>query len=107
MLNKRRSLKTPSQIDKKFEEELLRNKEVCIWMSFCDSDKSKGNQFLGVVITKALGFAHALKKAHSLGINPGGEVKSQSIDPDKIKIEYFDRLLSQKDLVEVGYIDRD
>lgn len=85
------------------------------WLSFCDSDRPTGQQFLGVVVidvTKAdvdaaAGFlakrraefhlppaddearwlAGAIRKAHVLGCNPGGEVASHRLDdlPDFAK----------------------
>lgn len=73
-------------------------------MSFADPQKPKGTQFLGVVITKCLGMAHAINKTHKLGINPSGEIMSQEIDPSRIKDCDFDKLLSEKDLTEKGYI---
>lgn len=85
--------------------EVEANKETCIWMSFCDPDKPEGQQFLGVIITKALGFAHAVEKAHELGINPGGEIQSMEFDPAEVNPKDFDRLLSEADLRAAVYID--
>jgi hypothetical protein len=44
------------------------------WLSFCDGDKPKGDQFLGVCLVEGNSLAEALAKAHTLDINPGGEV---------------------------------
>ena len=79
--------------------------EVCLWMSFCDTDKPPGQQFLGVVITRARGLAHAIEKIWALGINPGGQVMSYETDSSAIAAEHFDRLLSKDELVAVGYCD--
>lgn len=79
--------------------------EVCLWMSFCDTRKPKGEQFLGVVITRAKGIASAIEKTWALGINPGGEVMSYETDPSDIAAECFDRLLSKHELVKAGYCD--
>lgn len=85
-------------------EELEDNLERCLWMSFCDTDKPSGEQFLGVIITKTLGIAHAVQKTHALGINPGGQILSYEIDPNEIKPEDFNKLLRREDLEKAGYI---
>jgi hypothetical protein len=82
----------------KLNEE-LDNDEECLWMSFCDPDKPEGEQFLGVIITKDKGFAHAVTKINSLGINPGGEILCYETDPEDIPEDCFDRLLSYEELI--------
>jgi hypothetical protein len=75
------------------------------WLSFCDADRPAGQQFLGAclidvtaaeadeaAIEVALRFplaqagaewlAAAMRKAHQLGCNPGGEVASMEIEAD-------------------------
>ena len=93
----------------KFAERLLEEKnnqdEVCLWMSFCNPGKPKGQQFTGVIVTKTIGLAHAVKKLWALGINPGGEIFSYETDGSDIQPEHFDRLLTKDDLVAAGYID--
>jgi hypothetical protein len=95
-----------SDIQAKIKERLLEestaNKESIWWMSFCDTDKKPGSQFVGVVITKALGLAHALKKTHELKINPGGEVQSCMVE--SIDEKHFDKLLGKPELKERGLI---
>lgn len=97
------------EIKKIFEEWLKKeseaNIEKCFWMSFCDPDKEKGQQFLGVIITKALGFAHAVDKSWALGINPGGEIMAYETDPTGINPDHFDKLLSRDELIAYGYCD--
>src|ERR1700723_220414 len=51
------------------------------WLSFCDPDKPKGTQFLGVIIVKAHGITDALTKCNAMLINPGGEVSGLTL-PD-------------------------
>jgi hypothetical protein len=72
------------------------------WMSFCDPDKPKGEQFLGVVITKAPGLMHARQRAWMFGINPGGEI--QAFPVEGIADDYHDRLLSLVELEAAGLI---
>lgn len=79
------------------------------WLSFCDPERPVGEQFLGVVVTKACGFLNAVKKAHELGINPGGGVKSWEIPEELINEEWkeklekmLDQLWSKKELEERG-----
>ena len=79
------------------------------WHSFCDSDRPKGQQFLGALVmdvtadeinairdevdtrqmlnfvplshdVDVYGMAASIRKAHQLGVNPGGEVQSGRID---------------------------
>lgn len=78
------------------------NPEKLIWMSFCDPNLTEGNKFLGVIITKAKGLAHAVEKTHDLGINPGGEIMSFEIE-DEIDIAHHDRLLSREDMKAAGF----
>jgi len=72
------------------------------WLSFCDADRPKGQQFLGACIVDvtpeevkeahvetmmrfpmarpgAEYIAAAIKKAHALGCNPGGEVATNEM----------------------------
>lgn len=69
------------------------------WLSFCDSDKPKGTQFLGCVIIEAPDLVDAITKSHGLGVNPGGEVLSIEI-PDEVRDrfgpEHRDKLLSRE-----------
>lgn len=79
--------------------------DQCFWMSFCDTGKPQGQQFLGVIIMFAPGIAHAIDRTWKLGINPGGEVMSYVTEPHDIKPEHFDRLMSFQELVDAGYCD--
>lgn len=81
------------------------SEDQCYWLSFCDTEKTAGQQFNGVVITWAKGVAHAIEKSWSLGINPGGQVMSYVTDPFDIDKNHFDRLLSKQKLIDYGYID--
>ena len=72
------------------------------WLSFCDPDKAKGQQFLGVVIVEAPGFMRAHQKACELGINPGGEIQAMPVDG--VASEYHDRLLSRVELEAAGLV---
>ena len=72
------------------------------WMSFCDPDKPKGQQFLGVAIVEAPGFIHAHQKAWALGINPGGQIQASQVDG--VPAEYHDKLLSLADLEAAGLV---
>jgi hypothetical protein len=44
------------------------------WLSFADSAKPRGQQFLGVAIVPGKDLFHALDVARLFGLNPGGEV---------------------------------
>lgn len=94
-------MKKINDVFAELQEEVQRNQEVCLWMSFSDS-----SGFLGVVVTNALGIIHATNKTHEMSINPGGKIKTVEIDPDNINPKHFDRLLSKTDLIEAGYINK-
>lgn len=96
------------------------------WLSFCDKERPKGEQFLGACIVDvtdqdaaeaaidvALGFpnarpgaewvAAALKKAWRLGCNPGGEVAHHEIPADNPNVTQFQRgvLLDRATIEEI------
>jgi hypothetical protein len=45
------------------------------WLSFCDTSRPAGTQFLGTAVVEAQSVSGALMQARRLGCNPGGEVK--------------------------------
>ncbi len=80
------------------------------WLSFCDTTRPAGSQFLGVCIVEGADtgdmktdLAAAIHRAHSLGCNPGGSVKSQrimeSLEP-KIHPKWRNRLLNKQECEE-------
>lgn len=73
------------------------------WLSFADPGKPRGSQFLGVVIVLAPDFLGAVRKAHALGLNPGGEVRGYPM-PAPPEPKHRDRLLlpGSADLLEIG-----
>lgn len=79
-------------------EEAATGVEDIWWLSFCDPGKPKGSQFLGIVVTRALGFVSALEKARELGVNPGGECRGYVTDMKGLTEAHFDRLLSKAEL---------
>jgi hypothetical protein len=93
------------------------------WLSFADDDRPKGDQFLGVCVVEvseaeaaamrpelrerfphhkdgAEWIAAAVRKAHRLGINPGGHVATIELPPDWPLRDTIPRnlLLSKNDL---------
>ena len=71
------------------------------WLSFCDPDLPEGQAFSGVVLVQAPDFLEAVRFAHRLGINPGGEVAGWKYPPeDPPPPEAFRyRLLQQADII--------
>ena len=74
------------------------------WLSFCDPDRPRGQQFLGACIVEvseerdAMGESLAVVKAHRMGCNPGGEVLAVRIDNHLIIAEsWLNRVLSRED----------
>lgn len=47
---------------------------MIFWLSFADPERPTGTQFLGACMVEADSPIAAVKTAHALGINPGGEV---------------------------------
>lgn len=97
------------------------------WLSFCDSDRPKGDQFLGACILEvtkdeALAMlpemfirfpmaqpggewiAAASRKAHQLGCNPGGEMASAEVDPDAPELALYPlgKLMSKTELQAIA-----
>ena len=73
------------------------------WLSFSDGKS------LGIAIIKDKDAISAIKKAHELGINPGGEVKVIKMDADdkesreEIDLWGVNRLVSRAELVGEDY----
>jgi hypothetical protein len=44
------------------------------WLSFCDPERPRGQQFLGACVVRARGVATACRASWTLGCNPGGEM---------------------------------
>ena len=54
------------------------------WLSFCDPKIHEGSQFLGACIIEGSDGIEAIRAAHRLGCNPGGEVLFHEIDADVV-----------------------
>lgn len=53
------------------------------WLSFTDTERPKGTQFLGAIFTKAASLPDAISTTHRLGVNPGGGIAIMGpISPD-------------------------
>lgn len=72
------------------------------WLSFADGTKPTGEQFLGVAIVEALGFIEAVRVAHLLGINPGGEVRGGPVPTEPYPETVRNRLLSKDEILALG-----
>lgn len=75
------------------------------WLSFCNPKKPKGTQFLGACIVEAISFIQAVKVAHIIGCNPGGEVKGVPI-PNNLKIpsKWINTLLKYEECQQLDEI---
>lgn len=72
------------------------------WLSFCDTDKPAGSQFLGACLIQAPTFVAATLRAHELQINPRGEVASMGPIPadglsDEYRSAWTNRLLTKEE----------
>lgn len=86
-------------------KEIEANQRSLWWLSFCDTDKPEGQEFLGVIVVEDLGPMHAISKTYDLGINPGGRVMIVQVQPSSIKPEHLNRLLAMEELLEMGYVE--
>lgn len=69
------------------------------WLSFCDTAKAEGSQFLGVAIVRAPDPVHAAVVAAQLGCNPGGEVLITRIEHERlVRREWMNRLLCVEEI---------
>lgn len=90
------------KLDIRIKELLIKESDSPIktwWLSFCDPEKEKGKQFLGVIIVNAKGFCHAHMTTSALKINPGGEIQCWEL-PNKLIVpdKYLNRLLSMPEI---------
>jgi hypothetical protein len=72
------------------------------WLSFCDTERPKGQQFLGACIVRGRGVAMATITAHLHGCNPGGEVMAIGPVPVDTKFPdgFTERLLTRTECEE-------
>lgn len=78
------------------------------YLSFADPGRPKGTQFLGGAYVEAESLAEAVTRSHTLGINPGGEIKGIGPLPPEAVQEHVlpedrNRLLT---LAELGDVER-
>ena len=72
------------------------------WLSFSDPDASSDKRFLGVAIfdmdesRRRLGAHEIVRRAHRLGINPGGQV---CVQVESIPDEYKNKLITDDALL--------
>jgi hypothetical protein len=75
------------------------------WLSFCDSNKPEGQQFLGCAIVRARGFIGAVEEARAKGCNPGGQALGAPL-PDGLKFDgWANRLLTREECEEFDQVN--
>ena len=73
------------------------------WLTFSDPDASSDKRFLGVAIFDMdesegeLDVAEIVRRAHELGINPGGQVLVQEVEA--IPDQYKNQLITDDELL--------
>ncbi len=77
--------------------------EPGLWMlSFCDTTRPAGTQYLGGAVVSAAGPAMAVAAASLFGANPGGEVQMAGPLPfGCIADEYHNRLLTREEVESI------
>lgn len=76
------------------------------YLSFCDSAKPAGQQFLGALMLDVPPGKHPVDHAWDMGLNPGGEVVVLSVPPHRVHRftpDMLNRLLTRE---EVEAFDR-
>ena len=68
-----------TRIRAKLQTELETEPARWWWLSFADSARPEGQQWLGVAVVRANGFLNACRTARSVGVNPGGEVRGNAM----------------------------
>jgi hypothetical protein len=73
------------------------------WLSFCDTAKPAGQQFLGGCYVPGNDMIEAVKNAWDLGCNPGGQVAALGPFPEShlrehVPEENWSRLLSRAEI---------
>lgn len=69
------------------------------WLSFTDPRRPSGDQFLGVIVTRAETLEDAITGTWLLGINPGGQILTIGPwPPGTFAPEWQDRLLTKEEL---------
>ena len=78
------------------------------WLSFCDPQKPKGSQFLGVSIVLGANILDAAQTAWAFGCNPGGELHGEPFWDDETKPPpaFLNRLLSRAEVHEMERLMR-
>ena len=65
------------------------------WLSFCDTERPVGQQFLGATVVTASDVEEAVRAAWRLGINPGGEVAALGlVDDGSINADHLSFMLN-------------
>ena len=77
------------------------------WISFVDSGRPEGSQFLGVTVVQGGSLPRALANAWDLGINPGGEALALQIPAPNVPASHLrNRLLAREESIVAGMTGR-
>lgn len=72
------------------------------WLSFADARRPIDEQFLGVAIVQGTNMVDAVRNAHRLRCNPGGEVQGLSIVVGRVPSDpWRNRLLTKGEALEI------
>lgn len=78
------------------------------YMSFCDTTRPKGQQFLGATVVEARNAKAAHARSKELGVNPGGETAMRAIDVDSLDdlpyeaLAFIDRFVPRDEVMAGG-----
>jgi hypothetical protein len=75
------------------------------YLSFCDVERPKGQQFIGATVVEAEDEEGAIERATALGINPGGEAAIVRLTCERLpedRANYLDRLVPREEVMADG-----
>jgi hypothetical protein len=87
------------------EEERATGELAWWYMSFADSSRPKGQQWLGACIVEGYGLATATRRSWELGVNPGGGVLAGPIPPEAVEKfkDHFNKLYRTREELETVF----
>ena len=67
-----------------------------LWLSFCDTRKPEGEQFLGVIVTENGPIPETIARLCKMGINPGGEIHGFEYESEHVDPKFMNVLLTRE-----------
>lgn len=80
-------------------------RNLCLWwLSFCDTSRAEGSQFLGGCVVRAASFLDAVQESWAQGCNPGGECRGVPVENEgPVRAEHVNKLFRTKEEIEAVF----